>query len=128
MNWEQISSAFTVVLAQWFHPVNMVLAFMLFLWIVFLFRAQKSGKVDLVDTLRGDAGQASAVRVVFYGSWAVMTWVLMQYAVMKADDPKDLTNLFIAYGLVFVAPKMLERWIEAKYNSSFRKDGDPGEK
>jgi len=124
MNWEQVSSALTVVLAQWVSPVNMVLAFMLGVWIVFLFRAQRGGKIDMVDTLRGEDSKASAVRVVFYGAWAVMTWTLMQYAVTKTEDPKELVSLFIAYGVMFVVPKMAEKYIEARYGNN-RKDGDP---
>ena len=120
MDWTKVNDIATTLLTRWFSPVNAVMGLMILVWLWFLYRAQKSGRVDLIDTLRGDDGKASAARVVFYAAWVVMSWALMQYVFIKGDDPKYLVELFIAYGVVFVAPKIGEKWIESRYGNKDR--------
>ena len=123
MDWSAINGAVVTALTHWISPVNAAKGLLLIVWLTFLFRAQKSGRIDMVDTLRGDDGKASAARALFYAAWIVMSWTMMQYVFVKGDDPKYLVELFIAYGVVFVAPKMYEKFIEAKYGA-FKRDDD----
>jgi len=124
VDFNSIAWAASVLAVRWLTPPTVVLVAMLISWLVFLFRAQRSGRIDLIDTLRGDDGKGSEVRVVYYAAWAVMSWALMEYAVVKGDDPRYLVELFIGYGVIFILPKVAEKWLEARY-SNIRKDGDP---
>jgi hypothetical protein len=39
----------------------------------------------------------------------------MAYVTDKAADPRSVVEMFIAYTLVWAAPKVLEKYLELKY-------------
>ena len=108
-------TAITEFLARWGLPVNFILIVSVALFVYLLIKANRRSDFSIVDSLRGEDGKASAARIVFYATFITSTWTVMSYAVNKQDDPKSLVEIFIAYILVWAAPKVLERWIDARY-------------
>jgi len=114
-------SKFLDVLSKWVLPVNVLLAVSVAMFLYMLIKANRRSDFSIVDSLRGDDGKASAARITFYAAFITSTWTLMMYAVNKSDDPKSVVEIFIGYVLVWAAPKVLERWIDARYG---KRDGD----
>jgi len=116
-DWNQVSSAVSVLLVQWFEPFNVVLFTSILLFAILLWRTQKRSDFDLVDTIRGDTdGKASLARIAYMGAFITSTWVLMSYSANKGGDPRTLVELFIGYVIVWALPKVAEKWIDSKYN------------
>jgi hypothetical protein len=104
-----------LMLTKWLSPSNAVLFVSIVLFVYMLFKANRRGDFSIVDSLRGDDGKASAARIVFYAAFITTTWSVMAYVTDKAADPRSVVEMFIAYTLVWAAPKVLEKYIDAKY-------------
>ena len=110
-----VAQAGGALLVEWFQPFNVLLlaAVIGFAW--FLRQSNKQPDFHMVDSLRGDNGQASAGRVVFYGAFIASTWALMQCAGSWLSQPQEFGRLFAFYVLAWALPKVLEKFIEYKY-------------
>lgn len=110
-----------LALTKWLIPSNAVLFVSIVLFVYLLFKANRRSDFSIVDSLRGDDGKASAARIVFYAAFITTTWSVMAYVSDKTSDARTVVEMFVAYTLVWAAPKVLERYIEARYG---KRDGD----
>ena len=112
---DKLDAFVDLALTRWLLPANVVLFVSLALFCYMLFKANKRSDFSMVDSLRGEDGKASAARIVFYAAFVTSSWTVMSYAMEHGNDPRSLVEIFIAYILVWAAPKVLERWIDARY-------------
>jgi hypothetical protein len=76
-----------------------------------LWKAQKSGKLDLSAMFKDDAGKESGLRFAILGSWIFSSWALMSMAVSKHGDLVMAMGLYLLFWSgAPIAAKILEKW------------------
>jgi hypothetical protein len=76
-----------------------------------LWKAQRTGKLDLSNMFKDDAGKESGLRFAILGSWVISSWGLMALVVSKSEY---VVPAYICYLLFWsgapIAAKLIERW------------------
>lgn len=77
---------------------------------VMLWRAQRSGRLDLARMFTDDAGKESGLRFAILGSWVMSSWYLMASVVKGNSDAMLLGTYLLFWSGAPIAAKLIERW------------------
>jgi hypothetical protein len=114
-------AAFAALMTMWWQPFNVVLVIAIWILVHFLWRAAHAPGFDIFEALRDEAGKPSFDRIAYLVALVLSSWAFMSSASSWATNPREFVEIFVAYVLLWALPKMVSRWIDAKYG---RREGE----
>ncbi len=117
-----IAAAFEALAVEWFQPLNVVLVVAIIMFARFMHKANQRPDFSLVDALRGPDGKCSMKLIGYLVGIIGATWVLMLAAGSWLQQPGTFVQVFVAYVVALILPKIAAEWVQAKYNAPKRDD------
>ena len=122
-HWAPIVAALEALTVEWFQPLNVVLLVAIIMFARFMHKANQRPDFSLVDALRGPDNKCSMKLIGYLVGIIGATWALMLVAGSWLQQPATFVQVFVAYVIALILPKIAAEWVQAKYRDRGHDEG-----